>query len=366
MILVAVLLALATFVLGLATAAALRLLPSVRLQLAGLALLAVVLPLIAVLASGWVMFHMHDDVKILAVSVAAALSAVVAALMLANWILKPLETLRRTSAELAGGELTVRAPIDGPREIVDVGRSFNEMAASLEELFDARRQLVAWASHDLRTPLASLRAMLDALEDGLAEPDEYLPRISEQVLTLSSLVDDLFELARIDSGTLTLELRQASIGKVVDSCVRAIDAEARARRIQLETRIDSYLPEIWIAPDKVERVVGNLLTNALRHTPNDGTVAVIVEPENGQVIVAVDDTGPGLSPLATRRMFDHFWRGDDSRTRATGGAGLGLAIAQGLVEAHGGRIWAENLAGGGTRVAFGLPVTATPPGATRR
>jgi signal transduction histidine kinase len=356
MIEVAVILGLGTLATGLAAAAALRLLPSVRLQLAGLALLAVILPLAAVLTSGWVMFHMHDDVKILSVSAAAALSAVIGALLLGSWILRPLERLRSASRQLAGGDLKARAPLGGPHEVADVGRSFNEMAASIEELFDARRQLVAWASHDLRTPLASLRAMLEALDDGLAEPDEYLPAIGEQVRTLSSLVDDLFELARIDAGVLTLELREASLRSVVESCVRALEAEARGRKIHLEARVDPAVSQVWMAPEKVERVLLNLLTNALRHTPADGAVAVVVEPRDGRVVVAVDDSGQGLTPTAARRMFERFWRGDDARTPATGGAGLGLAIAQGLVEAHGGEIWAENRAVGGARIAFTLPL----------
>jgi signal transduction histidine kinase len=356
MIDVAVILGLATLATGVAAATALRVLPSVRLQITGLALLAVILPLTAVLASGWVMFHMHDDVKILSVSAAAALSAVIGALLLGGWILRPLQRLRSASRRLAGGDLTARAPLEGPREIADVGRTFNEMAANIEELFDARRQLVAWASHDLRAPLASLRAMLEALEDGLAEPGEYLPAIGEQVQTLSLLVDDLFELARIDAGVLRLELRDASLRGVVESCVRALEAEARTRRIHLEARIDPAVSQVWMAPEKVERVLLNLLTNALRHTPSDGSVAVVVEPRDGRVVVAVDDTGQGLTPLAARRMFERFWRGDEARTPATGGAGLGLAIAQGLVEAHGGEIWAENRAAGGARIAFTLPL----------
>jgi signal transduction histidine kinase len=357
---VAVVLGLATLAAGIVSAVALRLLPSARLQLAGLALLAVILPLTAVLASGWVMFHMHDDVKILTVSAAAALSAVVGALFLGGWILRPLERLRRTSERLAGGDLQARASLDGPREIVEVARSFNEMADSVEELFDARRQLVAWASHDLRTPLASLRAMLEALEDGLAEPDQYLPAIAEQVEKLTSLVEDLFELALIDAGVLKLELEKASLRRVVESCVRGLEAEARAKNVHLEARVDPTITDVWMAPDKVERVLVNLLTNALRHTPSDGAVAVVVEPRNGEVVVAVDDSGRGLSAAATRRMFERFWREDQSRTAATGGAGLGLAIAQGLVEAHGGAIWAEDRAVGGARVAFTLPLARPP------
>jgi len=359
---VAVILGFATLGAGIAAAALLRLVPSLRLQLAALAVLAVVLPLAAVLASGWVMFHMHADVKILAVSAASALSALIGALLLARWILGPLERLRGASARLAGGELAARAPLRGPRELVELARSFNEMAASVEQLFDARRQLVAWASHDLRTPLASLRAMVEALEDGLAAPEEYLPAIHEQVQRLSGLVDDLFELARIDAGVLTLELREAPLGSLVASCLRALDAEARARNVRLEARLDPADPPVRMAPEKVERVLQNLLVNALRHTPSDGAVAVVVEPEDDRVRVAVEDSGEGLSAVAARRMFERFWRGDDSRTQSTGGAGLGLAIAQGLVEAHGGEIWAENRTAGGARIVFTLPLArARPP-----
>ncbi len=353
---VALLLVAGTVAAGIAIAFAIRLLPTVQLQLSGLALLAVVLPLAGVLASGWVMFHMHDDAKILSVSAASAASAVVAALLLARWIVKPLERLRGVSAELAGGDLTARASTSGPSEIADLGGSFNEMAASIEQLFEARRQLVAWASHDLRTPLASMTAMIEAVEDGIAEPAEYLPALRTQVRLLSGLVDDVFELASIDSGALTLELKEASMEGIVETCLQGLEAEARARHIHLHADLDRTLPAVRCAPDQVERVLFNLLTNALRHTPSDGAVAVRVRPEEQTVVVAVEDTGAGLSTEAEARMFERFWRGEASRSSR--GSGLGLAIARGLVEAQGGRIWAENRDGGGARVAFTLPAAA--------
>jgi signal transduction histidine kinase len=327
---------------------------TLRLQLAALALLAVCLPLAVVLASGVVMFGMHDT-KILAIAVASAAVAVAGALLLARFLLRPLEQLRAASVSLARGDLSARAAESGPRELREVSTSFNAMATNLEQLFDARRQLVAWASHDLRTPLASLRAMIEALEDGLAAPDEYLPAIREQLDTLSLLVDDLFELARIDAGSLSLELRDTDLSDLVSACLRAIDAEAKARNIRVQSRL-GVGPAVRVAPDKVERVLLNLLTNALRHTPSDGAVSVVVEPNAHDVVVAVEDTGGGLSADAAQRMFERFWREDASRARATGGAGLGLAIARGLVEAHGGTIWAENRDAGGARVAFTLPL----------
>lgn len=348
----AIAVALLTLAVGLVAVLLLRLLPSLRLQLAGLAALSVCLPLASVLLSGWVAFHMGDDVKILAVSAASATVAIVAGLVLAHSIVGSVERVRDASARLAGGDLAVRAPESGPAEVADLAASFNEMAESLERLFDARRELVAWASHDLRTPLANMQAMLEALEDGLVEPETTLPVLREQVGVLSSLVDDLFELARIDAGALTLELRAAPLEPVVESCLRGVEADARRRGIDLAASVPDDVTA-RCAPEKIERVLFNLLTNALRHTPSDGSVAVRVEQVDREVQVSVEDTGEGLGPEARSRMFDRFWRGDPARS--VRGAGLGLAIARGLVEAHGGRIWAEDRPVGGARVSFTLP-----------
>jgi len=348
----ALVVAVTTLGIGLALVLALRRLPTVRLQLAGLAALAVCLPLTAVLLSGWVMFHMGDDVKILAVTAASAAIAVVAGLVLAGSIADGIDRVRAAAGAVAGGDLGARAPASGPAELADLGAAFNDMAGSLEQLFDARRELVAWASHDLRTPLANMQAMLEALEDGLVEPETTMPALREQVGVLSMLVDDLFELARIDAGALTLELREASLAGVVASCLRGVEAEAKLKGIALEAYVDDSVVA-RCAPEQVERVLFNLLTNALRHTPTDGAVAVRVAPEAHEVRVTVEDTGEGLGKEAETRMFDRFWRGDPARTAR--GAGLGLAISRGLVEAHGGRIWAENRPGGGARVSFTLP-----------
>jgi signal transduction histidine kinase len=348
----AALVALVTLAVGLVFAYLLRLLPTVRLQLAGLAFLAVLLPLGAVLLSGWVMFHMGEDVKILAVTAASALTAVVAALVLARSIVGSIDRVRSASVELARGDLEVRVPEQGPTEVAELAASFNEMGDNLRRLFDTRRELVAWASHDLRTPLASMQAMLEAVEDDLAAPEEYVPVLREQVRVLSVLVDDLFELARIDAGALTLEMLRLPVAPIVSSSLKSIEAEARSRHVRLDADVDEEITARF-APDKVERVLMNLLANALRHTPSDGAVAVLVEPMSDEVRVAVEDTGDGLDTEARERMFERFWRGDPSRSSR--GAGLGLAIARGIVEAHGGRIWAENREGGGARVCFTLP-----------
>ena len=197
--------------------------------------------------------------------------------------------------------------------------------------------------------------MLEAVEDGLVEPSHCASALQEQGRTLGRLVDDLFELARIDAGSLTLDLHDAQLAGVVQSCFWGLEAEAHARRVRLQADLaDGAVAHC--APDQVERVLLNLLTNALLHTPANGSIAVRVEPARDEVQVTVEDTGTGLEPEVERRMFDRFWRGDRARSSARGsGAGLGLAIARGLVEAHGGRIWAENRPGGGARVSFTLP-----------
>lgn len=354
MIGLALIVAASTLAAGLTAGLALRLLPSVRARLAGLALLAVALPLAAVLLSGVAMFHMGADVVILAVAAASSTVAIAAALLIGRSITAPVDRLRAASAALALGDLSARAPEQGPTEIAELGTAFNGMAAQLEELFDARRELVAWASHDLRTPLAAIRAMLEAVEDGVATPEQYTQALAEQVRTLGTLVDDLFELARIDAGVLTLELKEASLAGLVQSCVRGLEAEAQRRNVRLETHLNGALA-VRCAPEKVERVLLNLLTNALRHTPSDGSVAVFVQPSSDAVTVSVEDSGEGIAPEALRRMFDRFWRADPARS--PGGSGLGLAIARGLVEAQGGRIWAENRPDGGARVSFTLPAS---------
>ena len=352
MIQLALVVAAGSLVSGLVLAYLLQRAPTVGVQLAGLALIAVCVPLAAVLLSGWVMFHMGADVKILAVAAGSATAAVFAALVLARSITASLRRVGAASHALAGGELSARAPVEGAREIAELADSFNAMAAGLEQLFDARRELVAWASHDLRAPIASLQAMLEAIEDGLAPADDYLPTLRDQVRTLSALVDDLFELARIDAGILTLELRRTPVAPLVASALRMLQPEAEARGIALSAEIDEQV-EAELAPEKFERVLFNLVTNALRHTPSDGSVAVRVERRDSDLLLRVEDTGEGLSAEAPARMFERFWRAD--RARSSSGAGLGLAIARGLVEAHGGKIWAENRPQGGACVSFTLP-----------
>lgn len=352
MILSAVLVALLTLVAGVLAAFLAHRLRRLSLQLMVFGLVAVALPLGAVLATGAVMFDSGHDLVVLAIACAAGLAALVGAWLLSRSIVKRLERLGRASSAMAAGDLSARAPVGGPDELDRVAADFNQMAARLEELFDARRQLVAWASHDLRTPVASLRAMIEAVEDGVVPADRYLPVMSEQITALGRMIDDLFELARIDAGALDLEVDETSLAEVVSSCVRGVEAEAERRSVTVEAIVDPSW-KVRSSPESVERVLYNLLRNSLRHTPADGAISVVVANGDAEVQVAVEDTGAGFPSGAEDTAFERFWRGDSARS--DGGAGLGLAIAKGLIEAQGGRIWAEGRPEGGARVCFTLP-----------
>jgi signal transduction histidine kinase len=219
---------------------------------------------------------------------------------------------------------------------------------------EARRQLVAAASHDLRTPLASLRLLVDSIDDGVATGEtreRYLREIRTHVGVLGDLVDDLFELSRIEAGEITWSIRQVELGPLIDETVAAMRAQAEARGV----RVAAELPpgDLVAAADaeRVQRVLFNLIQNAIRHTPADGSVTVRARAQGRGVEVEVDDEGEGISAADAERVFDAFYRGDASR--GEDGAGLGLAIAKAIVEAHGGRIWLEP-GTPGTRVLFTL------------
>ncbi len=345
--------------LGVAIALLAGRLPTLRLQLVVFAVAMPLVPIVLVLLSGAVMFDSGHDLAILGVAAASSTAAVIGALLFARSVTRGLAPVRATALGLAAGRLDLRAPASSTAEFRDLAGAVNEMAESLERLFDARRELVAWASHDLRTPLAAMQAMLEAVDDGLVPAEHYMPAIHDQVRAMAVLIDDLFELAQLDARAVSAD-GEAELHPVIESCVRGLQAEALARRVQLEARLDDGLPGVRCAPTNVERVLMNLLTNALRHTPSDGSIAVVARAagDDSEVVVTVSDTGNGLSQMALQRMFDRFWRDDEARDRRTGGAGLGLAIAQGLVEHHGGRIWAENRESGGASISFTLPRAA--------
>ena len=292
-----------------------------------------------------------------------------------------LAELVQGSQRVSQGDFSARVAPVGRDEVAQLAEAFNAMAARLEQadadaraLEAARRDLVAWASHDLRTPLASLRAMLDALADGVVSDPETVARYVQQsqieTARMSALIDDLFELAQIDAGRGSVALRceASSLTDLISDTLEAFSVRAKARRVSLTGTVAAGLDPVWMAPEKISRVLGNLVENAIRHTPPGGAIeleaALEPGPGGGSVRVSVRDSGEGIPSRDLPRVFERFYRGDAARTRAQGGdepqrasagAGLGLAIARAVVEAHGGQIWAESEPGRGARLQFRLP-----------
>ena len=222
------------------------------------------------------------------------------------------------------------------------------------EIEEMRRQLVAAASHDLRTPLASLRLLVESIDDGVVTGetrDRYLREIHTHVGVLGDLVDDLFELSRIEAGEISWTMRQVELGELIDDTVAAMRAPAEARGVKIAAELPPGAVVAEANAEKVQRVLFNLIQNAIRHTPADGSVTVRARSERGGVEVEVADDGEGIPAGADERVFEAFYRGDDARGEE--GAGLGLAISRAIVEAHGGRIWLER-GSPGTRVHFTL------------
>ncbi len=285
--------------------------------------------------------------------------AMVAGGLLFRSIIHPLQQLTAASQAVARGDLSVRAPIHGADEVAQLARAFNQMAESLARAEEARRNQTADLAHELRTPLTVLQGALEAMVDGVypADPENLLAALA-QVRTLSRLVEDLRLLSQADAGELTIHKAPLDLGKFLEEVVEAHRSGAQERRISLTLERPAALPLILADRDRLAQVMGNLLSNALRHTPPEGHIAVRITDRGREVVVAVADNGPGVPPEDFPRLFERFWRRDPSRQRATGGSGLGLSIARHIVEAHGGRIWAEPTPGGGLTVAFALPTAA--------
>ncbi|HEX2995505.1 MAG TPA: ATP-binding protein, partial [Anaerolineales bacterium] len=277
--------------------------------------------------------------------------------------------LKEAAEKLAHGDLQTRVPVTGRDEVAALSESFNQMVVQLQAadekqraLETMRRDLVAWASHDLQTPLASMRAVLEALSDGIVEEPEmtkrYLATARRDVLSLSALIDDLFQMSQLDAGGFPLQRDQASLSDLVSDTLESFSEIAKQQEITLEGQVEADVDPVWMDTQAIGRVLNNLLSNALRHTPARGRVNLWVRRTAQGVEVTVSDTGEGIHSRDIPRIFERFYRGDAARSRQGGtGAGLGLAIARGIVQAHGGDIRVESpgLPGKGTQFTFHLP-----------
>ena len=253
--------------------------------------------------------------------------------------------------------LSQRVPAEGRDEIGELARTFNAMADGLESAERQRRNMVADAAHELRTPLSNIRGYVEAVRDGVLKPDpETLGTIHQQVLYLTDLVDDLRLLAETEAGDFGLNRQPGSLFEAVRTSVEGVRARAEAKGVVLEVDLPAGSPGVEFDRTRISQVVGNLLDNAIRHTPPGGTVTVSAGVGPAAATVSVTDTGEGMPTEAIPFVFERFYRVDPSRSRSTGGAGLGLTIAKQLVEAHGGSIRVHSTAGEGTTITFDLPL----------
>lgn len=295
----------------------------------------------------------------------AGLTAGIVGLLLAGLLVRqitrPLSSLTTASSRIAGGDFSVRVPVQSKDELGDLAITFNRMANSLETQETLRRTLMADIAHELRTPLTGIQGTVEALQDGIFPVTaENLNAIHDQVTLLNRLVEDLRTLANAEAGQLRLAQLPLDLGGFCQRRITALQSQAAVRKIELTLQVEGQPPTVYGDEQRLGQVLNNLLENALRHTPPGGAVQVSVGAANGSARLAVIDSGEGIAPADLPHIFDRFYRTDASRNRRTGGSGLGLAIARQFVQAHGGLIWAESPPAGrncGSALIIELPLT---------
>ncbi|MDA0265202.1 MAG: ATP-binding protein [Chloroflexi bacterium] len=289
---------------------------------------------------------------------AAAVLGTLLVYLLSRRLLAPVKDLGETAQHLGHGEFSRRAPDKGVTELRQLAWAFNSMASNLEDAEQQRRNLVADVAHELRTPVSNIQGYLEAIKDGLLQPDEgTINTIHGQVVHLGHLVEDLRLLAQAEAGALHLTMLPARMPDILRVCVGAVLPRADAKGVSVSRDADGSMPLIELDSTRISQVVTNLLENAIVHTPEGGSVAVTAWVSGGRTVqVAVTDSGPGIPPGDLDKVFDRFFRADPSRSRATGGAGLGLTIVKRLVEVHGGSVHVENVMPSGARFVFELPI----------
>lgn len=317
------------------------------------------------LPEGGTSFTQTDEANLLRRLNRAALGAAVVAggvalflaLVLGYQLVRPVNDLIQAAGNLARGDLSQRVMVRGNDEMATLGKTFNQMAAELEQSEASRRAMTADIAHELRNPLAVQRAHLEALQDGIypATPENLAP-ILEQNLLLTRLVDDLRTLALADAGQLQLERRPVDLEELLKRVAAQFSPQAEAGGILIDLSSGGSCPPALVDPGRIEQVFGNLLSNALRYTPPGGTIAISLECKPGAARISIHDSGPGIPEQALPHVFDRFYRADRSRSRAGGGSGLGLAIARQLVQAHGGSLVAANHPQGGAVFTLELPL----------
>jgi signal transduction histidine kinase len=334
-----------------------------------LAVAIVVAPvLLALVVVGLLMVVSIGDAALLAgIVVLAGAVAVVAARLLAGGILRDVEAIRDGLGAIQRGEREVAIETATRDELGELAEAANAMIARLrleesarDQSDGARRDLVAAVSHDLRTPITSLRLLAEAVGDDIVDGETrrgYLDRMRIHIDALSALIDDLFELSRLEAGDIHWSLERVPLGELVGETVEAMRVQAEAKGVAVTADVPNTMSPARANPEKLQRVLFNLIQNAIRHTPADGSVVVRAEPVADRIEIEVADDGDGIAHDERERVFTAFYRGGADAARTGAGAGLGLAVSRAIVEAHGGRIWLPETTIG-TRVRFSLPAAS--------
>jgi signal transduction histidine kinase len=345
--------------------------PTLRWTLLSGYILASILTFFNVWFSAQLMFaSQHDLLLAIVLLVFAGGIAMILGYFLSSTVTERINLLKGAAESLARGNLQTRVPVNGRDEVAALSTTFNQMAEQLQaadqkqrEVENLRRDLITWVGHDLQTPLASMRAILEALYDGVVEEPEmvkrYLLTAQRDVMALSALIDDLFQMSQLDAGGFPLHRASSSLSDLVSDTLESFSQLAKQQEITLEGQVELDVDPVIMDTQAIGRVLNNLISNALRHTPAKGRVSLWVRRARTGVEVTVSDTGEGIRAQDIPHIFERFYRGDASRSRSphrgTSGAGLGLAIARGIVQAHGGDIQVQSKVGKGTQFTFHLP-----------
>jgi histidine kinase len=298
-------------------------------------------------------------------TLAALVAAVLASFFISRQVVIPTLRMMSLSHRIAEGEYEERLSLPGgqPADQIDelgqLALSFNQMADKLEKTETMRRELIGDVTHELRTPLTAVKGYLEGLMDGVlpADPETY-QQIHSEIDRLQRLVNDLQELSQVEAGAFQLQLTPVSPASLIERIQSTLGRQFKDKNIQLEISVEPNLPNVLVDRDRIIQVLTNLVGNALQYTPSGGKVTLLVRRERSEVLFSAKDSGIGISAEQIPFIFNRFYRTDKSRTRASGGSGIGLTIAKALVQAHQGKIWAEsNGEGKGSTFLFLIPLS---------
>jgi histidine kinase len=291
-------------------------------------------------------------------TIAALISAILVSLFVSRRVVTPIRQMMTASRHIAAGHYRERVTVVSDDELGQLAQSFNQMAASLEQTEAMRRELIGNVAHELRTPLSTIKGYMEGLMDGVLSPE---PTTYQQVYReadrLQRLVSDLQELSRVEAGAFELDCQPVNMAELIQHTTTRLCPQFEEKGVQLNVDLPSDLPRVQADEDRINQILINLIGNALQYTPTGGTVSVTAEKHPPELWVTIRDTGIGISAEHLPHLFTRFYRVDKSRSRAGGGSGIGLTITKHLVEAHGGRVWADSQgAGQGSVFGFALPV----------